>query len=248
MPFFHLLPDELALEYYQRSAREDFKRAIDAAAAERAGGGRWRRSCAGDGGSASTSSSSCSDDLTRHVIASNYDPLLFGERPVHPEEVTAGALPRARAAGSGAGVVALLAGPDPVPRADGARPPFLRPVDGGHDREPGVGWTRGRTSAARARRDAVGDAAPPDRAAGRRHCEPGRGQLTLYAAARGSRGASRVASPGVRPASPRSRRSCASSPAGADRARRQRRMSRGVRRLRRLRSGASKARTAPVCA
>ncbi len=39
MPFFHLLPDELALSYYPRSARADFKAAIDAAAAARARGG-----------------------------------------------------------------------------------------------------------------------------------------------------------------------------------------------------------------
>ena len=26
-------------------------------------------------------------DLSRHVLASNYDPLLFGERPVQPDEV-----------------------------------------------------------------------------------------------------------------------------------------------------------------
>lgn len=32
MPFFHLLPDELALACYQRSEREDFRAAIDTAA------------------------------------------------------------------------------------------------------------------------------------------------------------------------------------------------------------------------
>jgi 2-polyprenyl-3-methyl-5-hydroxy-6-metoxy-1,4-benzoquinol methylase len=86
MPFFHMLPDELALDYYPRSEREDFKAAITAAAdggreAALEAIARWGR------GVSFHEFEVVFGDLSRHVIASNYDPLLFGERPLHPDEV-----------------------------------------------------------------------------------------------------------------------------------------------------------------
>ena len=86
MPFFHLLPDELALDYYRRSEREDFKAAIDAALQDGREAGleaivRWGR------GVSFHEFEVVFGDLSHHVVASNYDPILFGERPVHPEEV-----------------------------------------------------------------------------------------------------------------------------------------------------------------
>ena len=86
MPFFHLLPDELALHYYPRSRRPDFRAAIDAAARQGRDTAleaivRWGR------GVSFHEFEVVFGDLSRHVIASNYDPILFGERPVHPDEV-----------------------------------------------------------------------------------------------------------------------------------------------------------------
>jgi 2-polyprenyl-3-methyl-5-hydroxy-6-metoxy-1,4-benzoquinol methylase len=87
MPFFHLLPDELALEYRDRSGRAEFKAAIEEAALaghERALEAivRWGR-----GVSFHEFEVVFGERLSEHVLASNYDPLLFGERPVHPDEV-----------------------------------------------------------------------------------------------------------------------------------------------------------------
>jgi hypothetical protein len=87
MPFFHLLPDELALAYYRRSARPDFRAAIDAAAAQGEDSGleaivRWGR-----GVSFHEFEVVFGERLDRHVVASNYDPLLLPERPVQPDEV-----------------------------------------------------------------------------------------------------------------------------------------------------------------
>jgi len=85
MPFFHLLPDELALACYQRSRRPDFRAAIDAAVAEGDGAGleaiaRWGR------GVSFHEFEVAFGRLEQHVIACNYDPLLLAERPVHPDE------------------------------------------------------------------------------------------------------------------------------------------------------------------
>ena len=87
MPFFHLLPDELALEYYRRSDREEFKAAIDRAAGDGRDAAleaiaRWGR-----GISFHELEAVFGQQLDRLVLASGYDPLLFPERPVHPEEV-----------------------------------------------------------------------------------------------------------------------------------------------------------------
>jgi SAM-dependent methyltransferase len=141
MPFFHLLPDELALDYYPRSSREDFRSAIDAAAQ----GGReaalnaivrWGR------GVSFHEFELEFGDLSRHVIASNYDPLLFSERPVHPDEVIlARYLDRWRpdlAPVWSRYWLDVILSPRPVAK----RPPFLRPWTADTVESVNVGWTR----------------------------------------------------------------------------------------------------------
>lgn len=85
MPFFHLLPDELALEYFTHSRRADFRSAIGAARNENREAAlqsivRWGR------GVSFHEFEVVFGDLSRHVIASNYDPVLLAERPFHPDE------------------------------------------------------------------------------------------------------------------------------------------------------------------
>ena len=86
LPFFHILPDELAADYYPWSRRDDFRQAMDAAAAQGRGPlleamARWGR------GVSFHEFEVVFEDLSRHVVASNYDMALFGERPVHAEEM-----------------------------------------------------------------------------------------------------------------------------------------------------------------
>ena len=141
MPFFHLLPDELAAEYYPRSARADFKAAA-AAAAERGRDAlleaivRWGR------GVSFHEFELVFGDLSRHVIASNYDPLLFGERPVHPDEVIlARYLERWRpdlAPVWSRYWLDLILSPVPVQR----RPPFVRPWSAQTLESSRVGWSQ----------------------------------------------------------------------------------------------------------
>jgi 2-polyprenyl-3-methyl-5-hydroxy-6-metoxy-1,4-benzoquinol methylase len=140
MPFFHLLPDELALEYYPRSKREDFKDAIDVATqhgreAAMEAVVRWGR------GVSFHEFEVVFGDLSRHVIASNYDPLLFGERTVHPDEVIlARYLDRWRpdlAPVWSRCWLDLILAPQPVDR----RPPFLWPWTADTVASKGVGWT-----------------------------------------------------------------------------------------------------------
>jgi len=140
MPFFHLLPDQLALDYYPRSERPDFRAAIDAAAQNGHAAGleaivRWGR------GVSFHEFELVFGDLSRHVIASNYDPLLFPERPVHPDEVIlARYLERWR---PGLAPVwsrywlDLILSPNPV----SARRPFLRPWTADTTASQNVGWT-----------------------------------------------------------------------------------------------------------
>ena len=79
------------------------------------------------------------DGLDGHVIGSNYDPLLFGERPVHPDEVIlARYLDRWRpdlAPVWSRYWLDLILSPQPVQR----RPAVHPSLDGGDDREPGGG-------------------------------------------------------------------------------------------------------------
>jgi 2-polyprenyl-3-methyl-5-hydroxy-6-metoxy-1,4-benzoquinol methylase len=140
MPFFHMLPDELAVDYYGRSSRADFRQSID----EAAGQGReealqaivrWGR------GVSFHEFEVVFGDLARHVIASNYDPILFPERPVHPDEVIlARYLERWR--GDLAPVwsrywLDVILSPQPVEQ----RPPLLRPWSAQTSASRGVGWT-----------------------------------------------------------------------------------------------------------
>ena len=140
MPFFHLLPDELALDYYPRSEREDFKAAIDAAAqhgreAAQEAIVRWGR------GVSFHEFEVVFGDLDKHVIASSYDPILFGERPVHPDEVIlARYLERWRpdlAPAWSRYWLDLILSPEPVAK----RAPFLRPWTAETINSAGVGWT-----------------------------------------------------------------------------------------------------------
>ena len=142
MPFFHLLPDELALEYYSRSEREDFTAAIAAAASSGHEAAleaivRWGR-----GVSFHEFELVFGEHLDQHVIASNYDPLLFGERPVHPDEVIlARYLERWRpdlAPVWSRYWLDLILSPQPIAQ----RRPFLRPWTAETVESTDVGWTR----------------------------------------------------------------------------------------------------------
>jgi 2-polyprenyl-3-methyl-5-hydroxy-6-metoxy-1,4-benzoquinol methylase len=141
MPFFHLLPDELAAECYRRSPRAEFTAAI-AAAAERGAEpaleaiARWGR-----GVSFHEFEAVFGERLGEHVLASSYDPLLFGERPVHPEEVVlARYLERTRpelAPAWSRAWLDLILSPHPLAR----RAPFLRPWTADTTESNDVAWT-----------------------------------------------------------------------------------------------------------
>jgi hypothetical protein len=140
MPFFHLLPEALAVDYYHRSAREDFKAAIDGAAENGAGGAleaiiRWGR------GVSFHEFELVFGELSQHVIASNYDPVLFGERPVHPDEVILSRyLTRWRpdlAPVWSRYWLDLIISPRPIEK----RRPFLRPWTADTVGSRNVGWT-----------------------------------------------------------------------------------------------------------
>jgi SAM-dependent methyltransferase len=85
MPYFSQLPDDLAMLYARRSERVDFTGAMAQAASrgdavEREALARWGR------GVSYHEFELAFGDLRRHVVASNYDPLLMGVRPVQPDE------------------------------------------------------------------------------------------------------------------------------------------------------------------
>ncbi len=142
MPFFHLLPDELAARYYDRSQRQDFKSAI--AAAAQAGGEdarlqavvRWGR------GVSFHEFELVFSDLSRHVIASSYEPILFSERPVHPDEVVlARYLDRVRpdlAPSWSRYWLDVILSPQELDQ----RPAFLRPWTADTTQSEGIAWTR----------------------------------------------------------------------------------------------------------
>jgi SAM-dependent methyltransferase len=85
-PFMAQLPDELALRYYDRAPRQDF---IDTIATGL--GQSWE-----DGQEALTRFGRGMSyhelelvfgDLSRHVLASNWEPVLFSRREIHHEEI-----------------------------------------------------------------------------------------------------------------------------------------------------------------
>jgi hypothetical protein len=85
MPFFSQLPEDLALRYARHSERPEFTRSM--AAAERDGPAAAREALTRWGRGVSYHEFELVfGDLRRHVIASNYDPLLMGVRPVQPDE------------------------------------------------------------------------------------------------------------------------------------------------------------------
>jgi 2-polyprenyl-3-methyl-5-hydroxy-6-metoxy-1,4-benzoquinol methylase len=140
MPFFHLMPGELALEYHERSQRAEFTSAIDAAlqddnAAALQALVRWGT------GVSFHEFEVVFGDLSRHVVASNYDPILFGERPIHPEEVIlARYLDRVRpdlAPVWSRYWLDLILSPTGVAK----REPFLRPWTADTSDSRQVGWT-----------------------------------------------------------------------------------------------------------
>ncbi len=86
LPYFNALPDDLALLYSERSQRPDFLEAMGKAAARGAGAEyealqRWGR------GVSYHEFELVFGDLSRHLIASSFDPVLLDERPVHTEEL-----------------------------------------------------------------------------------------------------------------------------------------------------------------
>lgn len=143
IPFFHLLPDELALQYRDRSARQDLNAAVSQA--HSAGGEtaaleaivRWGR------GVSFHEFELVFGSLSEHVLASNYDAALLAERPVEPDEVLL-----ARYLDSWRPDLApvfsrrwldLILAPQPVKK----RPPQLRPWTVETVESQGVGFTRG---------------------------------------------------------------------------------------------------------
>jgi SAM-dependent methyltransferase len=85
LPFFHQLPEDLALAYLERSPRADFRREMLAARATDADGGRLALARWGTGASFHEFEL-VFGELARHVVAGGYDPALLAERNVLPEE------------------------------------------------------------------------------------------------------------------------------------------------------------------
>ncbi len=146
MPFFHLLPDELALEYRRLAPRDQLREELEKTESE--GGreaalealARWGR-----GVSFHEFELVFGERLDRHVIASNYDPLLFGERPVQPDEVILWRyLERWRpdlAPVFSRYWLDLILSPTPIEK----RAPFLRPWSFDTTASEGVGWSGSET-------------------------------------------------------------------------------------------------------
>jgi ubiquinone/menaquinone biosynthesis C-methylase UbiE len=85
-PFMAQLPDELALRYYDRTPRQDFIDTIGAGLAQSWEDGQEALTRFGRGMSYHELEL-VFGDLSRHVLASNWEPELFSHRDVHPEEV-----------------------------------------------------------------------------------------------------------------------------------------------------------------
>jgi SAM-dependent methyltransferase len=86
LPFFSQLPDELALLYYDRSSRPDFTEALRNAIQSDPQANlqliRWGR------GISFHEFELVFGDLQAHVLAGGFDPLMFNERQIHPEELS----------------------------------------------------------------------------------------------------------------------------------------------------------------
>jgi SAM-dependent methyltransferase len=86
LPFLNQLPEELALRYAHRSQRGAFVEALREASAvgseeTRDTFVRWGR------GASFHEFELAFGDLTRHLVSSSWDPVLFAERDVHREEL-----------------------------------------------------------------------------------------------------------------------------------------------------------------
>ena len=86
LPFFGLLPDDLALRYLDRVEREDFREAVAGALAESEASGReqlvrWGR------GVSFHEFELVFEDFPENVVACNYEPELLDAREIHAEEL-----------------------------------------------------------------------------------------------------------------------------------------------------------------
>ncbi len=141
VPFMTMLGDELGWRYRDRSDREDFLDAMASAAArgEEEAREAWVRR---GRGVSFHEFELVFEDLREHVIASSYDVALFGERPIHSEELAlARYLERVRPdlapCFSRSRLDLVL-----TPRPHGRPPAFLRPWTMETIGSPGVAWTR----------------------------------------------------------------------------------------------------------
>ncbi len=138
LPFFTMLPDDLARRYWRRSERPDFREAMEEAVRE----GREAEALARWGRGVSFHEFELAfEDLGAHVVASSYEPVLFGERPVRPDELAlARVLERERpdlAPAFSRAWLDLILTPQPHSR----RPAFIRPWTVETTRSEGVAWT-----------------------------------------------------------------------------------------------------------
>jgi SAM-dependent methyltransferase len=85
-PFMAQLPDELALRYYDRAPRQEFIDTIQAGLDQSWEEGQEALTRFGRGMSYHELEL-IFGDLSRHVLASNWEPELFAHREIHPEEV-----------------------------------------------------------------------------------------------------------------------------------------------------------------
>lgn len=85
-PFMAQLPDELALRYYDRAPRQDFIDTIEAGLTQ--GWEEAQEALTRFGrGMSYHELELVFGDLSHHVLASNWEPELFANRDIHPEEV-----------------------------------------------------------------------------------------------------------------------------------------------------------------
>jgi SAM-dependent methyltransferase len=139
-PFMAQLPDELALRYYDRAPRQEFIETIGAGLAQSWDEGQEALTRFGRGMSYHELEL-VFGDLSRHVLASNWEPELFARREIHHEEITLARLmgqvrPDLAPAFSRYWLdVVLSASPIPAP------PRMLRPWPLDTLSSPGAQWT-----------------------------------------------------------------------------------------------------------
>ncbi|ADB53862.1 class I SAM-dependent methyltransferase [Conexibacter woesei] len=143
-PFFAQLPDELALRYYDRAPRQDFVDTIRAGVEQGPEAAQEALTRFGRGMSFHELEL-VFGDLSRHVLASGWEPSLLPSRAIHPEEVALArtmdqARPDLAPAFSRYWIdVVLSASPIAAP------PPMLRPWPMHTLASPGAEWTGAET-------------------------------------------------------------------------------------------------------